>query len=82
MQDIMNAADVVISKTGPGIIIELEVLNKKAVFTQYIGAQEKGNICYISGNPMFRYIGNRKDLINKKIEELMMQKQPKSRRET
>jgi UDP-N-acetylglucosamine:LPS N-acetylglucosamine transferase len=70
MQDIMNVADIVISKTGPGTIIELEVLNKKAVFTKYVGAQEEGNIYYISSNPLFRYVGDRRDLIDEKIEEL------------
>lgn len=82
MQDYLYAATVVVAKPGPATILEIELYGTNAVLTSYIGPQEAGNIRYGLENPGFRYIGNRWDLLEQAVSELLNethQKQPRRR---
>lgn len=57
--DLMEVSDIVISKPGPATLLEIERLNKRAIFTKAIGYQEYGNVDYLSKNPNFLYIGSK-----------------------
>lgn len=71
MQDYLNAADVVITKPGPGSILEIEALNKKGIMSSPIGEQEKGNIVYACQNPRFRYYGKDLKKLHHHVEQLL-----------
>lgn len=69
--DFMEASDIVVSKPGPATLLEIERLNKKAIFTKAIGYQEYGNVDYLKKNPNFVYIGKRYDQIPDDVKKLL-----------
>lgn len=71
LHDYMNAADVVIAKPSSATIMELEVFNKKAIFSSKVGGQDQGNPEYIQRNPLFRYIGDSWDKLDEVLDELV-----------
>lgn len=71
LQDYLNNADIVVAKPGPATILEIESLNKKAIFSSPIGKQEFGNIDYLKENPNFRYYGQDFKKLKKYINELL-----------
>lgn len=73
INEYFSISDLVIGKPGPNTIVELELFEKKAIFTKVVGEQEKGNVWYIKNNPNFRYIGDNHSVLVSKIEELMSQ---------
>ncbi len=73
-QDYINLADLIIAKPGPATIVEIELFEKKAIFTRHIGIQETGNLYYLGRNPNFRSIGNNIDLLLPTLKELLEKK--------
>lgn len=71
MNDFLTAADLVIAKPGPATIVEIELLKRKAIFTQIIGKQEFGNIAYLKQNPNFVYLPEEKESVSKLALQLM-----------
>lgn len=50
VQDYMTETDVVVSKAGPGVIMEAIYLNKPLILTHYLGNQEKRNVDFVEKN--------------------------------
>lgn len=48
METIMAASDIVVSKAGPGTIMESITMKRPLIITQAVGIQETGNIDYIT----------------------------------
>lgn len=68
--DLMAISDIVISKFGSVSVVEIEELNKKALFTRPVGYQEYGNIEYVKRNDNFVYIGRNLRYIREEIVDL------------
>ncbi len=47
MEELMAASDVVVTKAGPGTLMESLVMRKPVLVTQAVGPQEQGNIEYV-----------------------------------
>ncbi len=56
MFDLMNIADVVVSKGGPATMMEALILNKPLIITQYIYGQERGNVEFLVYNRVGFYV--------------------------
>lgn len=69
--DLMAVVDVVISKLGSVSVVEIEKLNKKAIFTRPIGHQEYGNVEYIKRNKNFVFVGRDTERIGEEIAKLL-----------
>lgn len=68
--DLIAISDIVISKFGSVSVVEIEELNKKALFTRPVGYQEYGNIEYVKRNDNFVYIGRNLRYIREEIADL------------
>ncbi len=55
METLMTASDVVVSKAGPGTIMEGVATNRPLIITAAVGIQETGNIEYIKKNCLGHY---------------------------
>jgi UDP-N-acetylglucosamine:LPS N-acetylglucosamine transferase len=47
MEDMMAASDVVVSKAGPGTLMEALVMRRPVLVTEAVGMQERGNIDFV-----------------------------------
>jgi UDP-N-acetylglucosamine:LPS N-acetylglucosamine transferase len=47
MEALMAASDVVVTKAGPGTLMEALVMRKPALLTEAVGIQEQGNIDFV-----------------------------------
>jgi 1,2-diacylglycerol 3-beta-galactosyltransferase len=47
MESLMAASDVVVTKAGPGTLMEALVMQRPVVVTEAVGMQERGNIDYV-----------------------------------
>lgn len=47
MEELMAACDVVVSKAGPGTLMEALVMRRPVILTQAVGMQERGNIDFV-----------------------------------
>ncbi len=47
MEELMAASDIVISKAGPGTLMETLVMRRPVIVTQAVGMQERGNIDFV-----------------------------------
>lgn len=47
METLMAASDIVISKAGPGTLMEAFVMRRPVIVTEAVGAQERGNIDFV-----------------------------------
>lgn len=63
MERLMQAADIVATKAGPGTIMEALALQKPLVVTGAVGLQETGNIDYVSKNRYGLYAPDGRSLI-------------------
>jgi len=63
MERLMQAADIVATKAGPGTIMEALALQKPLVVTGAVGLQETGNIVYVSKNRYGLYAPDAHSLI-------------------
>lgn len=55
METLMTASDVVVSKAGPGTIMEGVAMNRPLIITAAVGIQETGNIEYVRKNRLGHY---------------------------
>jgi len=65
-------SDLIISKTGPATVLEIEKVNKKAIFTEPPVIQEFGNVEYIKDNPNFSYIGANYEQLPELVEQMLV----------
>jgi hypothetical protein len=47
MEQLMAASDVVVTKAGPGTLMEALVMRRPVVITEAVGMQEQGNIAFV-----------------------------------
>lgn len=47
MEELMGASDIVISKAGPGTLMEALVIGRPVIVTEAVGMQERGNIDFV-----------------------------------
>lgn len=71
--ELMAIADVVISKFGSVSVVEIEEMNKKAIFTTPVGHQEYGNIEYIKRNRNFVFVGSNYRQVVIEIERFLIE---------
>lgn len=55
MATLYNKADIVISKAGPGTIVEAATLRKPLIITSWVGLQEKDNVTFVLENNLGVY---------------------------
>ncbi len=72
MYNLMNMADLVVSKGGPATIMETLLLQKPLVVVYFIYGQEKGNVDFVVENQVGIYEPNPKKAI-RKIKTLLEQ---------
>jgi len=70
MPDLINAADCVITKSGPATIMETLSAGKPLILASYVRGQELGNMLYVVRNQLGWYIPQPKKII-KKAKEIM-----------
>jgi processive 1,2-diacylglycerol beta-glucosyltransferase/1,2-diacylglycerol 3-beta-galactosyltransferase len=63
MFELMNIADIVVSKGGPATILEALILKKPLIVTQYIYGQEKGNVEFLIRNGVGFYTTGVRDMV-------------------
>lgn len=71
MFDYINACDIVIGKPGATTVMEIELFNKKAIYTRYIGVHDFGNIEYALRDPKIRYIADDWGKLEQSLDELI-----------
>lgn len=71
MYDFFNATDIVIGKPGATTVMEVELFDRKAIFTSYIGEHDAGNVDYALRDPKIRYIGDDWDKLEENIDDLL-----------
>ncbi|VBB08277.1 monogalactosyldiacylglycerol (mgdg) synthase [Lucifera butyrica] len=52
MEVLMAASDIIISKAGPGTIMEAAAMSRPLIITEAVGIQESGNIHYVVNNQL------------------------------
>lgn len=55
MEELMGASDLVITKAGPGTLMEALVLGRPVIVTEAIGMQERGNIDFVLNHELGAY---------------------------
>jgi UDP-N-acetylglucosamine:LPS N-acetylglucosamine transferase len=55
METLMSASDVIVSKAGPGTIMEGVAQKRTLIITEAVGLQETGNIEYVQKNKLGHY---------------------------
>ncbi len=63
MFELMNIADVVVSKGGPATIMEALILDKPLIVSQYIYGQEKGNVEFVKKERLGFYIEDSRRIV-------------------
>lgn len=70
MYELMNIADVVVSKAGPASIMEILMLRKPLIIVQYMYGQEKGNVDFVTQSGVGSYIRSPRKAIAR-IQQLL-----------
>lgn len=70
MYELMNMADLVVSKGGPATVMEILMLRKPLIVVNYIYGQEKGNVDFVTRNDVGFYIPSARKLVSKAAEIL------------
>jgi len=65
MFELMNIADVVVSKGGPATIMEALILDKPLIVSQYIYGQEKGNVEFVKQERLGFYIEDSRRIVER-----------------
>lgn len=65
MFELMNIADVVVSKGGPATIMEALILQKPLIVSQYIYGQEKGNVEFVKHERLGFYIEDSRKIVER-----------------
>lgn len=68
MHDFLYKADLVISKAGPGIIMEATALRKPIIVVKAVGLQEHGNIDFVVSNHLGLYDKGGKNIVSSILE--------------
>lgn len=55
MEVMMAASDIIVTKAGPGTIMEAATMNRPLLITEAVGIQETGNIDYVRHNQLGYY---------------------------
>lgn len=63
MKSLMEQSDVVITKAGPGVIMEAAVLKRPIILTEWVGLQEKDNVNFVLKNKLGLFCPTTKKLI-------------------
>jgi len=71
MHDYINCCDVLIGKPGATTVMEIELFNKKAIFTRYIGVHDFGNVEYALRDPKIKYIADDWGKLGQSLDELL-----------
>lgn len=58
MEIMMAASDIIVTKAGPGTIMEGAAMNRPLIITEAVGIQETGNIDYVRRNQLGYYCPN------------------------
>lgn len=64
MDELMKRSDIIISKAGPGTIMEAASLKKPLIITGWVGIQEKDNVSFVLENNLGIFCPNLKELIS------------------
>lgn len=70
MPDFINAADCVITKSGPATIMEILSAGKPLILASYVRGQELGNKLFVTNNQLGWYIPQPRKII-KKVKEIL-----------
>jgi UDP-N-acetylglucosamine:LPS N-acetylglucosamine transferase len=64
MEALMAASDVVVTKAGPGTLMEALVMQRPVVVTEAVGMQERGNIDFVLNHELGYYCPTSERIIN------------------
>lgn len=64
LDKLMQRSDIIVSKAGPGTIIEAAGLKKPLIITEWVGLQEKDNVNFVLENNLGIFCPNLKELPN------------------
>jgi UDP-N-acetylglucosamine:LPS N-acetylglucosamine transferase len=70
MYELMNMADVIVTKAGPATIFEALILQKPLILTQRLYGQEQGNVDFVVNNRLGWFISKPRAMMEK-IEEIL-----------
>jgi len=70
MEELMAASDIIITKAGPGTLMEALVMRRPVIVTEAVGMQERGNIDFVLNHELGAYCPT-SDRIVPAIAELM-----------
>lgn len=68
MYELMNMADIVITKAGPATVLEALILDKPLIITRYSYGQERGNVDFVVRHRLGYYIHEPKSVARKVAE--------------
>lgn len=63
MEQLMAASDVVVTKAGPGTLMEALVMRRPVVITEAVGVQERGNITFVVERGLGAYSQHIPDIV-------------------
>lgn len=63
MEQLMAASDVVVTKAGPGTLMEALVMRRPVVITEAVGVQETGNITFVIERGLGAHSRNIRDIV-------------------
>jgi 1,2-diacylglycerol 3-beta-galactosyltransferase len=64
MEALMAASDVVVTKAGPGTLMEALVMQRPVVVTEAVGMQERGNIDFVLNHELGYYCPTSERIVN------------------
>ena len=70
MEELMAASDIIITKAGPGTLMEALVMRRPVIVTEAVGMQERGNIDFVLNHELGAFCPTR-DRIVPAIADLM-----------
>ncbi|HUX22907.1 MAG TPA: glycosyltransferase, partial [Spirochaetia bacterium] len=70
MFELMNIADIIVSKGGPATVLEALMLEKPLIVSQYVFGQEKGNVDFVRRERVGIYSSDPKEIV-RHIERLV-----------
>jgi 1,2-diacylglycerol 3-beta-galactosyltransferase len=79
MPELMHAADVIVTKAGPGTICEALACNLPIILSGYVPGQEEGNVEYVVSNRVGVLAGNPASLVDA-LRRLIVPGSPELRR--
>lgn len=70
MFELMNVADIIVSKGGPATVLEALMLEKPLIVSQYVFGQERGNVDFVRNERVGFYSSDPKEIV-RHIERLV-----------